>query len=692
VFFDEEELDAVVFDDAHTAEHLLRDHFSLKISKEVFPETYSQLAGLFETYHRKIGKISSYRELEKDNTLRQFMIPPFEVVRCHGEISRLLDTAGLSDNIETAFAWKHLIDYIDLCCILVSSRDITITPPFIPVRTLSYFEDSIRRIYLSATMSGSDAFARTFGTIPDRLIAPTTTAGECERLVALPACMSSGDEDREMAKELVRNRKALILVPSYSVARKWRDVVSPPPRNSVSEYVKSFKSNEGTPKLLLTARYDGIDLPGDMCRIMVIDDLPMGVGPLEQFLWERLKLSNTLRTAIASRIVQSFGRISRGLSDHGIVILAGDRLVKWLLTPMNIAALPRFLQKQIGLGITFSKTTEYVEDYDGAIDQCLDRDEGWLNAYADFMENADVEDTTQDIEEIADVALAQSKFAAFMWHREYVSAAKCLRDTLEAAFNISRSTGAWHALWLGVALQFTGDRDSAIDLYRRAHAEQLNIPPYPTDADGMGEDSDLEQIVRVDRQFRTYADGKVDTPKTLEKDLSLLDGSGSAAQTEESLRALGQYLGFQASRPDSEHGTGPDVLWEIAGMPCLCIEAKTDKKATSNYRKQDVGQLMDHIQWTRDNTDSEEIVPVFVGPVSPATESANPPEELMVIPLESFKLLGQRLVEALNDIATNSMPLTLRSDSHRIFEERDLLWPAFLDGMDRYPLKNLNSK
>lgn len=75
-----------------------------------------------------------------------------------------------------------------------------------------------------------------------------------------------------------------------------------------NEKIEDFKQAKDTEKLLLTARYDGVDLPGDMCRVVVIDDLPSGIGPLERFLWEYLKFSNTLRTAIASRVVQSFGR------------------------------------------------------------------------------------------------------------------------------------------------------------------------------------------------------------------------------------------------------------------------------------------------------------------------------------------------------------------------------------------------
>ncbi len=63
IFFNEE-IAAIIFDDAHAAEHLLRDHFSLRIDRTNFSPIYSQLVELFRDYFEKIGKIGSYEELE----------------------------------------------------------------------------------------------------------------------------------------------------------------------------------------------------------------------------------------------------------------------------------------------------------------------------------------------------------------------------------------------------------------------------------------------------------------------------------------------------------------------------------------------------------------------------------------------------------------------------------------------------
>jgi len=683
------EIDAVVFDDAHTAEHLLRDHFSLQLYRTTFPGAYNEIVALFRDYHQKVGKVSSYSELDNQNCKRLFLVPPFEIHKQHGELIRILGGCNLADYIETKFSWGHINDHVDLCCILISGPSITITPPFVPVRILPYFSDELRRVYLSATLTASDAFARTFGCVPEQIVEPKTTAGECERLIIAPSRLKSKENDIELTKQLIAKHKTLILVPTYYRATEWEGSAEPPPRVSVSEQVTVFKNDRGTPKLLLAARYDGVDLPGDTCRVMVIDDLPMGVGPLEKFLWEMLKLSNTLRTTIASRIIQSFGRISRGLSDHGVVFITGDRIVNWLLTPKNIATLPLFLQKQIMLGFQITEYAESAEDIDTSINQCLGRDEGWLNAYNDFIQNATPEDMEKDIANLEEIAVSESNYAYFMWRRNYEFAAIYLSNTLEKAFTVSRSTGAWHALWLGRAFQLLGDNDSAVELFKRAHAEQFTIPVYPSQSDENATEQDLKQVVKVDRQFGVYPNGKINPPKLLHMDLSYLDGSGSSAQTEESLRALGQYLGLNASRPDNEFGTGPDVLWELEEYPSLCIEVKTGKKEASRYKKDEIGQLRDHIQWVLDNTGSEEIIPIFVGPKVGATGASNPSKDILVVELSEFKLLADKLTQAYIDAAKNSLPLTLRREVLKLFQTRELLWPNFFDKIEKIILAEL---
>jgi hypothetical protein len=681
------EIAGIVFDDSHAAEHLLRDHYSLHISKERFGSLYSAIANEFADYFHAVGLASSFDEVMAGTGNRLLLAPPFETRRAHSAILKQLQDSQVPTDFEaTAFAWEHLKDRIDLCAFIISSSEITITPPFVPVRTLPYFSSAIRRVYLSATMSAMDVFVRTFGRRPSSEIKPKTTAGECERMILIPQKMVGVADDLTVAKKAIVPYKTLILVPSYTRAEKWADLVKSPAKDSATEAIEDFKQAKGTEKLLLTARYDGVDLPGDMCRVVVIDDLPSGVGQLERYLWEYLKFSSTLRTAIASRVVQSFGRISRGMSDHGVALITGRGLVEWLQVPKNLAALPRFLQKQLQLGFQMSAGAPGT-DLPELIKSCLSRDRGWIDAYEQYLRDAGHEDALPEPATVADLALAEAKFAQDMWHRDFDAAASHLQKTLDDAGNFSASTACWHKLWLAYALGCSGDSETATTLYQQAHAGFRNIPPLRPDTSSSGLPP---QAVAVARQFEIIG-GRVRVPKTFDRELFYLNGTGTAKQTEEALRCLGQYLGFDSSRPDNEHGTGPDLLWILPNKSALCVDAKTgkDKDATTCYRKEDLGQLSDHVQWVRDHAEVQTIIPAFVGPEVSASGSANPPPEVRVATLEKFQVIGETLKAVYRDVATNSLPLTVAPTVAERFDKRGLMWPQLEAAMQFVELRTL---
>ncbi|MBT4818808.1 MAG: hypothetical protein HOJ57_01800 [Lentisphaerae bacterium] len=132
-------------------------------------------------------------------------------------------------------------------------------------------------------------------------------------------------------------------------------------------------------------------------------------------------------------------------------------------------------------------------------------------------------------------------------------------------------------------------------------------------------------------------------------------------------------------------------MWLIDGSVALCIEAKTEKDDSAHYRKAEVSQLSDHVQWVQDNTSADSIVPILVGPLVPATRKANPGRDVLVIELSEFDALAQRLTSALADAATKSLPLTLRSNLMDVFTARGLLWPDVFESMSKTPLRNLTT-
>lgn len=692
--FFNDDVSAVVFDDAHTAGHILRDQYTLRIGRESFPSAFAELVQLFRPFFTRIGKEMGYLEAQDhQDAMALWFVPPFALREQFGELQRILREADLGDPLETKFAWLHLRNHLEACALLVSGVDVTLTPPAVPVLTLPYFRDGVRRLYLSATLAAPDAFLRAFGRVPDQVIAAQTPAGESERLILIPALQQAKNSkvrDTDVARAIIEGQKALVLVPTRRRQQLWKGVATNSD-DSVTEQVEQFKDAQPPQCLVLTARYDGVDLPGDTCRLLVIDDLPTGLNPLERFLWDQLGLAKVLRSTIASRIVQSFGRISRGMGDYGVVLVTGERLVNWLLVPRQRALLPAFLQRQLRLGMHLSRELATTQGLIAAARQCLARDPQWEAYYQSTLNGLDVEpEPPDDTEEALRIARAEVSFGDAIWQRDYAGAAKALERGLEETFAASRPAGAWHALWLGYCYDCMGDADRARALYDRAHRASVHkLPPVEAIQRAVAVIERPYQVERVAALLLRANSLHLQIPRQFDAALAALDGGASPKATEAALDALGEYLGLDSCRPDNEDGTGPDVLWSVPEGPALSMEAKTDKAADGVYRKDDLGQLRDHRQWVVDHLGPIEVHSAFVGPLVGASADANPDADTSVIELAEFRQVRDRLRAALSDACNRALPLTAQEAVHDVFAERGLLWPALYAGVEKHKLRNL---
>jgi len=365
----------------------------------------------------------------------------------------------------------------DLCAVLISGDTTAFTPPVVPVLTSTYFAKGIHRLFLSATMAGTDAFVRAFGREPGRVICPETPAGACERLfVMLPGDIPDAQSSATVEK-MTEGHKRLVLTPSHKRAAFWKQFESPGLGDDVEDQLNNFKSASAPATLVLANRYDGIDLPGNTCHLMIVDGLPARVGPFESYFYDRLHMARILRSTIASRVAQSFGRITRGLSDYGVVVLSGNNLLSWLMVPRNRAALSPFLRSQLQIGIdlherftSLSSTAEIIQDG-------LLRSESWMSLYRQRMAGLIDARPALDDNDALKIALVEANFSVHYWNREYKSAAKVLQDGLDATLQISEANGAWHELWLGYCCELMNDHDVAQAHYAFAHNARRDIPP-----------------------------------------------------------------------------------------------------------------------------------------------------------------------------------------------------------------------
>lgn len=147
---------------------------------------------------------------------------------------------------EFAFRWGSLADHVQHCAVTVSNRTVEFIPPFLPITTLPYFTDEVRRVYLSATINYKSDLVRCCGReIPDpNIIAPKNDAGEGERLVMFSRYLENGDALETAIAEMAREQKLVVSVPSYPAAKRWVALGAPPRPENFSAALDHFRDSK----------------------------------------------------------------------------------------------------------------------------------------------------------------------------------------------------------------------------------------------------------------------------------------------------------------------------------------------------------------------------------------------------------------------------------------------------------------
>src|SRR5262245_45074158 len=145
---------------------------------------------------------------------------------------------------------------------------------------------------------------------------------------------------------------------------------------------------------------------------------------------------------------------------------------------------------------------------------------------------------------------------------------------------------------LGSCYEAEGDVESANLAYQRAKQRlglNVMLPMSAIPKRAAVEETSSPFVVAVDRIVGLTSQDLYNREiRQLKSRLRDLDG-GTPRQMEAAVRALGEMLGFEATRPDNDDGTGPDVLWtDNVTEQCLGLELKTDKEDPANYTKKEV--------------------------------------------------------------------------------------------------------
>ncbi len=151
------------------------------------------------------------------------------------------------------------------------------------------------------------------GADPEAVAAPITpaSAGDIgDRLILVPQQthpLAAEDELRDLVVELAADRNVVVIVPGYRRAAFWAPYAKAVlDKDSLTLGVEQLRANPKLGLVVLVNRYDGVDLPGHACHVLVVDGLPEAMSGTERIDQAQLAGSELLIARQVQRLEQAW--------------------------------------------------------------------------------------------------------------------------------------------------------------------------------------------------------------------------------------------------------------------------------------------------------------------------------------------------------------------------------------------------
>ena len=634
---------AIILDDAHVALSSVRDAFSLTVTAKEHPEVYANLAGRFRTAFKDIARSGSFADVTNGKDFGVMEVPSWAWQRKLSEVESYL--AAQVEKIDP-YPWPFLRDNLAVCHCLFSRRSVTITPIFPPVDLLPTFEDCPRRIYMSATIADDSEIVRAFDASAEAVAKPITSAslaGVGERMILIPELMKLGGAAitpmvKKIATNLAENKRgAVILASSGEAAKKWTDIATYPSKTEdVAEQIGAMQAGANYGPIVLANRYDGIDLAGNSCRFLIMDDLPLGTSDYDVYRMN-VVADSAVSSLLAQRIEQGIGRGTRGGRDYCVVMLIGSKLVGWIGRKSNLGFLTASTRVQLTMGQEMSETVTTIKEVGQTVMKCLKRDSDWVSYHAsELAEAAHAASVNQLALKVAGAERKAFKLQRFGQFEKAMLILEKLMADEEMKGEAQRR--AWLAATAARIAYQMNDEERGQTLQTRAFAVSNNHSPpkvRPTYVARPIPDKQSKAIVTRMLEYNLRGALLADFNEAVAE----LVPTASAAQYEQALANLGNYLGFDSERPEKVYSKGPDVLWRTDAPFDFVIEAKSKKEDNPLY-KNDHAQLLEAEAWFKGAYPSREAVRVSALPEAVADPKASTAGSFALRLGEITKLVG----------------------------------------------------
>ena len=613
---------AIVIDDAHKCLEIIRESFSIRINKfksNVENPIYNDFWKIFSPSLFKQGRgtcldISAGRNCS-------LAVPFWVWQENESAVLDILDQ--YRDDRDILFTWDLIKDNLDKCLCIFSGKRIEISPRMTPTDLIPSYKNADRRIFMSATLTEDAFLVKDLGIESESVLNPLTFKNlkyNGERLILVPTLVNTAlSRDRLINWICGLAKKSgtfgvVSIVPSKYYASIWKQFGSilTSVRNlhenitSMKEDIKSGKSNR---VLVLLNEYDGIDLPDNTCRILILDSLPAYHSLMDEYTQLIRSNSKVIKRQLAQRIEQGMGRAIRSSSDWCAVIVIGNDITDFISEKSKRIFLSEEAQLQIELAEYLANQIKsegaHIDNIEKLLYQCIKRDAGWKEYYKEWM--AKLKSKTKS-NEYLEIAILE-RDAEILYQKGQI---KNSIDKVQELISKSEDEDKGWYLQLKATYLYKINKTESMDVQLKAFNINSNLSKPDvgikySKQDSRGKGRSLRILDWISENESTNS-----MIIKLSSILDKLSFSMDSDRFEEGIRELGIAIGFLSDRPEKKTSIGPDNLWNIYANTYWIIECKNEVKSERGIiSKSEMGQMHNSIDWFKEEFEGYHGLPVF---------------------------------------------------------------------------------